>query len=81
MVGRSQSRTPSTAFCLLYKYFVMGLTKKQMTGLLNHDNAFVRGIGFLYLRYVAPAAQLGEWFEPFLEDSQEFTPFSDKKKM
>ncbi|MCO5610725.1 hypothetical protein L7F22_064966 [Adiantum nelumboides] len=36
-------RGPSTAFCLLYKFFTMKLTVKQMQGLLNHgDSPYIR---------------------------------------
>lgn len=36
-------RGPSTAFCLLYKFFTMKLTVKQMHGLLKHtDSAYIR---------------------------------------
>jgi len=36
-------RGPSTAFCLLYKFFTMKLTVKQMHGLLKHpDSPYIR---------------------------------------
>lgn len=73
------SRNPSTAFCLLVKFFLMRLTKKQMVGLLNTDDCpFVRCIGFLYLRYSCPPKDLWSWYEPYLEDPEEFAPFSNK---
>eukprot|EP00603_Paraphysomonas_imperforata_P003477 CAMPEP_0114432632 /NCGR_PEP_ID=MMETSP0103-20121206/11257_1 /TAXON_ID=37642 ORGANISM="Paraphysomonas imperforata, Strain PA2" /NCGR_SAMPLE_ID=MMETSP0103 /ASSEMBLY_ACC=CAM_ASM_000201 /LENGTH=475 /DNA_ID=CAMNT_0001602317 /DNA_START=194 /DNA_END=1621 /DNA_ORIENTATION=- len=72
------TRIPSTAFCLLLKFFLMRLTVKQMKGLLHTDDCpFVRAIGFLYLRYTCPASDLWGWFEPFLDDEEEFTPSSD----
>ncbi|XP_018673739.2 pre-mRNA splicing factor SR-like 1 isoform X2 [Musa acuminata AAA Group] len=38
-------RGPSTAFCLLYKFFTMKLTVKQMHGLLKHpDSPYIRAI-------------------------------------
>lgn len=38
-------RGPSTAFCLLYKFFLMKLTVKQMHGLLNHpDSPYIRAV-------------------------------------
>lgn len=38
-------RGPSTAFCLLYKFFIMKLTVKQMHGLLNHsDSPYIRAV-------------------------------------
>ncbi|KAK3012934.1 hypothetical protein RJ639_009568 [Escallonia herrerae] len=65
-------RGPSTAFCLLYKFFTMKLTVKQMHGLLQHqDSPYIRAIGFLYLRYAADAKTLWGWFEPYIKDEEE----------
>lgn len=50
-----------------------------MIGLINTDDCpYVRCIGFLYLRYSCPPKDLWSWYEPYLEDPEEFTPFSDK---
>lgn len=73
------ARFPSSAFCLLVKFMLMKLTLKQMKGLLGTaDCTNVRAIGLLYLRYTCPPADLWKWFEPYLEDSEEFTPGADK---
>jgi pre-mRNA-splicing factor 38B len=65
------SRIPSTAFCLLFKFFTMRLTSKQMHGLLRHqDSIFIRCIGFLYLRYTSNPKDLWTWLEPYLEDPE-----------
>ncbi|KAK3020044.1 hypothetical protein RJ639_003357 [Escallonia herrerae] len=70
-------RGPSTAICLLYKFFTMKLTVKQMHGLLQHqDSPYIRAIGFLYLRYAADAKTLWGWFEPYIKDEEEFAPGS-----
>ncbi|GAV58451.1 PRP38 domain-containing protein/PRP38_assoc domain-containing protein [Cephalotus follicularis] len=70
-------RGPSTAFCLLYKFFTMKLTVKQMHGLLKHqDSPYIRAIGFLYLRYAADPKTLWNWFEPYIKDEEEFSPGS-----
>jgi hypothetical protein len=38
-------RGPSSAFCLLYKFFTMKLTVKQMHGLLKHqDSPYIRAV-------------------------------------
>lgn len=38
-------RGPSTAYCLLYKFFTMKLTVKQMHGLLKHtDSPYIRAV-------------------------------------
>ncbi|KAL0396373.1 UNVERIFIED_CONTAM: Pre-splicing factor SR-like 1 [Sesamum calycinum] len=71
-------RGPSTAFCLLYKFFTMKLTVKQMHGLLKHpDSPYIRAIGFLYLRYIADPKTLWSWYEPYLKDDEEFSPGSN----
>jgi pre-mRNA-splicing factor 38B len=45
-------RGPSTAFCLLYKFFTMKLTVKQMHGLLKHlDSPYIRAVSFCYLPF------------------------------
>jgi len=65
------TKTPSTAFCLLYKFFLMKLTEKQMVGLLEHpDSPYIRAIGFLYLRYCTPPQQLWDWFVEFIDDQE-----------
>ncbi|XP_037778107.1 pre-mRNA-splicing factor 38B-like, partial [Penaeus monodon] len=56
----------STAFCILYKLYTLRLTRKQVTGLLNHsDSPYIRGLGFMYIRYTQPPADLWDWFEPY----------------
>eukprot|EP00249_Psilotum_nudum_P019658 c27362_g1_i2 orf=637-1905(-) len=71
-------RGPSTAFCLLYKFFTMKLTVKQMQSLLNHgDSPYIRAVGFLYLRYVGDPKTLWSWFEPYIKDEEEFSPSSN----
>lgn len=45
----------STAFCLLYKLFTLKLTRKQLTAMINHkDSPYIRGIGFMYIRWARP---------------------------
>ncbi|CAN6215169.1 unnamed protein product [Urochloa humidicola] len=73
-------RGPSSAFCLLYKFFTMKLTVKQMHGLLKHpDSPYIRAIGFLYLRYVAEPKTMWSWYEPYIKDDEEFSPGSNGK--
>ncbi|XP_057444693.1 pre-mRNA splicing factor SR-like 1 [Lotus japonicus] len=36
-----------------------------------------RGVGFLYLRYVADPKTLWSWFEPHIKDDEEFSPGSN----
>ncbi|KAE9078610.1 hypothetical protein PF001_g28020 [Phytophthora fragariae] len=67
------ARIPSSCFCLLHKFFLMRLTRKQMQGLLRHtDSPYIRVVGFLYLRFTCDPEELWTWFEPYLEDPEEF---------
>lgn len=70
--GVSVGGIVSSAFCLLYKLYTLKLTKKQVTGLINHrDSPYIRGLGFMYLRFTQPPANLWDWFEPYMEDEEE----------
>merc|ERR1719187_2452384 len=70
--GVSAGGIVSSAFCLLYKLYTLKLTKKQVTGLINHrDSPYIRGLGFMYLRFTQPPANLWDWFEPYMEDEEE----------
>lgn len=40
---------------------------------LSCCNRYIRAIGFIYLRLCYPPQKLWEWFEPYLDDPQEFT--------
>ncbi|KAI6191758.1 Ubiquitin carboxyl-terminal hydrolase [Aphelenchoides bicaudatus] len=65
----------SSAFCLLYKLHTMRITRKQVVSLINNtQSVFVRGIGFLLIRFNQPPTDLLAWFEPYLEDTEEFDP-------
>lgn len=49
-------RGPSTAFCLLYKFFTMKLTSKQMHGLLKHpDSPYIRAVSIIDYVFLAPS--------------------------
>ena len=75
------SRDPSTAFCLLMQCFNFRLTHKQLRNLMNHkDSAYIRCIGFLYLRYAYNPKQIWEWFVDYLDDDEEFAPGGDKSR-
>uniref|UniRef100_A0A0P4WEM4 Pre-mRNA-splicing factor 38 n=1 Tax=Scylla olivacea TaxID=85551 RepID=A0A0P4WEM4_SCYOL len=61
----------STAFCILYKLYTLRLTRKQVVGLLNHaDSPYIRGLGFMYVRFTQPPADLWDWLEPYLDDEE-----------
>eukprot|EP00800_Vazella_pourtalesii_P023592 TRINITY_DN962_c0_g1_i9.p1 TRINITY_DN962_c0_g1~~TRINITY_DN962_c0_g1_i9.p1 ORF type:complete len:243 (-),score=48.20 TRINITY_DN962_c0_g1_i9:571-1299(-) len=62
----------SSAFTLLYKLFTLKLTRKQLNNLLNHpDSPFIRGLGFMYIRYCLEPSNLWDWFEDYLNDEEE----------
>eukprot|EP00092_Neocalanus_flemingeri_P058555 GFUD01069782.1.p1 GENE.GFUD01069782.1~~GFUD01069782.1.p1 ORF type:complete len:262 (+),score=58.43 GFUD01069782.1:53-787(+) len=70
--GVSAGGIVSSAYCLLYKLYTLKLTKKQVMGLVNHcDSPYIRGLGFMFLRYTLPPGSLWDWFEPYLEDEEE----------
>lgn len=59
-------------FCLLYKLYTLKLTRKQVMGLLNHaDSPYIRGLGFMYIRFSQPPADLFDWYEEYLQDEEE----------
>ncbi|XP_038209561.1 pre-mRNA-splicing factor 38B [Zerene cesonia] len=65
----------STAFCLLYKLYTLRLTRKQVNGLLQHtDSPYIRALGFMYVRYTQPPADLFDWYVDYLDDDEEVDP-------
>ncbi|KAF8933884.1 PRP38 pre-mRNA processing factor 38 domain-containing protein B [Dissophora ornata] len=64
--------TPSTAWVIMYKFWTMTLTVRQLENLIDHPHSvYLRGIGFLYLRFVCKPDQLWDWLGAYLEDDQE----------
>lgn len=62
----------SSAYCLLFKLFTLKLTKKQLVNLITHrDSPYIRGLGFMYIRYCQAPADLWDWYEPYLDDEEE----------
>merc|ERR1712217_889555 len=69
------ARGPSTAFCLLFHLFTLNLKSMQIKILIDYkDSSYVRAIGFLYLRYVCSPKELWDWFEPYLNIHEKFSP-------
>lgn len=65
----------SSAFCLLFKLFTLKLTRKQLVGILNHcDSPYIRGLGFMYIRYCQPPPDIWDWFVDYLDDEEEIDP-------
>jgi len=73
--GVGQGGIVSTPFCCLYKLWTLKLNRKQIDIMINHtDSPYIRGIGFLYLRFSIPPDQLLEFFEPYFYDEEEVDP-------
>jgi len=65
---------PSHAFCLLLRLLTLRCSEKQMKLLLDHvDSPYIRGIGFLYLRYAGEPSSIWGWIEPYLYDDEPIT--------
>jgi len=73
--GVGQGGIVSTPFCCLYKLWTLKLNRKQVEILINHtDSPYLRGLGFLYLRYSLPPEQLMDFFSEYLLDEEEIDP-------
>ena len=67
-------KAPSTAFCLLLRLLTLRMTHQQLEDTLKHaDSPYIRGIGFLYLRYAGPPESILQFIEPYLWDAEELT--------
>eukprot|EP00531_Pseudo-nitzschia_arenysensis_P004373 CAMPEP_0116135870 /NCGR_PEP_ID=MMETSP0329-20121206/11423_1 /TAXON_ID=697910 /ORGANISM="Pseudo-nitzschia arenysensis, Strain B593" /LENGTH=516 /DNA_ID=CAMNT_0003630703 /DNA_START=7 /DNA_END=1557 /DNA_ORIENTATION=- len=65
---------PSNAFCLLLRLLTLRCSEKQMKLLLDHvDSPYIRGIGFLYLRFAGEPTSIWKWIEPYLNDDEPIT--------
>jgi len=72
---------PSTAFCLLLRLLTLRCSEKQMKLLLDHvDSPYIRGIGFLYLRYAGDPKSIWGWIEPYLYDDESITVAATSSK-
>ena len=73
------SRHPSSAFCILYKLARMRITYQELSDLIHClDNTFVRGIGYLYIRFAIAPRELWKFYAPYFDDNASLVPFSDK---
>ncbi|CAI4226985.1 unnamed protein product [Auanema sp. JU1783] len=67
----------SSAYCLLYRLFNIKLTRRHVITMINSSvSPYIRGLGFMYIRYTQPPADLWAWFEPYLDDEEEVDPKS-----
>lgn len=64
-----RTRTPSTAFCLLYKLFTVRMTAAQLKDMLrSNQQQMVRGMGFLFVRFCIDPKQMWKWIAPYVAD-------------
>lgn len=64
---------PSIFFCCVYRLFTMEHTEEELETLLDHlDSAYVRCVGFLYIRYSVRPDRLWELLEEYVLDDMEF---------
>mmetsp|Transcript_53356 Transcript_53356/g.124840 ORF Transcript_53356/g.124840 Transcript_53356/m.124840 type:complete len:550 (-) Transcript_53356:62-1711(-) len=69
------TRSPSSCFCLLMKFFQMKLTYLQLETLLGHeDSPLVPVMGLLYIRFVVDPKDMWSWYEPMINNPTEFDP-------
>jgi len=61
-------RMPSTAFCILFRLFQIGLHRGHVETLLAQSSAYVRCLAYLYLRYVCHPSDLWNWCEIGLKE-------------
>lgn len=65
----------STAFSILYKLFTLKMTRKQLVSMINStQSVYIRGVGFLFIRFCQPPADLLKWMEPYFDDDEEIDP-------
>ncbi|KAI9228422.1 MAG: PRP38 family-domain-containing protein [Piptocephalis tieghemiana] len=61
--------TASTAFCLLYRLHQLRPTARHIQTLVTHpDSSYLRGMGFLYLRYANHPKHLWDWYFDYMDD-------------
>jgi len=69
--GVSAGGIVSSCYCLMYKLYTLKVTKKQVYALIEHaDSPYIRGVGFMFLRYTLPPQLMWDWFEPYLDDEE-----------
>jgi len=64
----TRNKTPAPAFCMLFKFFTMKLSENQLDELLTSEEGVLRGLGFLYVRFLIPPKKLWYWFKNCFAD-------------
>jgi len=61
----------SSAYCLMYKLSTMKITNKQLQGILNHcDSPYIRGVGFMFIRYAVDPKDIWSWYKDYMYDEE-----------
>jgi pre-mRNA-splicing factor 38B len=70
---QQQTGIVTNAFMLLVKLHTLRVSESQVQQLIDHpDSPYIRGIGFLYIRYTADPKTMWDWMGPYLSDPEEF---------
>eukprot|EP00927_Polykrikos_kofoidii_P083929 TRINITY_DN8720_c1_g1_i1.p1 TRINITY_DN8720_c1_g1~~TRINITY_DN8720_c1_g1_i1.p1 ORF type:complete len:685 (-),score=145.24 TRINITY_DN8720_c1_g1_i1:138-2096(-) len=69
---------PSALFCCVLRLFTMGLDRRQLVQLVEHESgALVRCAGFLYIRFGLASDMLWPWLGEYVLDDEEFLTSKD----
>lgn len=70
----NSNTTPSALFCCLYRLVTLGINANQLLYLLEcDDNPRIRCVGFLFVRFGLPPAQLWPWLGEYVLDNEVFS--------
>eukprot|EP00930_Biecheleria_cincta_P025318 TRINITY_DN1804_c0_g1_i1.p1 TRINITY_DN1804_c0_g1~~TRINITY_DN1804_c0_g1_i1.p1 ORF type:complete len:650 (+),score=157.37 TRINITY_DN1804_c0_g1_i1:25-1974(+) len=76
----NSNTTPSALFACLYRLFTMGIDSRQLRKLMDYlDNAYIRCLGFLFVRFGLPPDQLWNWLGEYVLDDEELRPAKDSE--
>eukprot|EP00439_Symbiodinium_sp_Y106_P008798 s1755_g1.t1 len=76
----NSNTTPSALFCCLYRLFTMGIDSRQLRRLMdNPDNAYIRCVGFLFVRFGLAPDSLWNWLGEYVLDDEELRPAKDSE--
>lgn len=75
------ARLPSSAYCILLKLFLIRLTESEIYNMLGYrGNAYVRGMGILYLRYGCKSDEIWSWIGHYIDDEESISISWNKEK-
>lgn len=76
----NSNTTPSALFCCLYRLFTMGIDSRQLRRLMDDpDNAYIRCVGFLFVRFGLAPDSLWNWLGEYVLDDEELRPAKDSE--